>query len=268
MLPWVWVGLFAILLSTAAIPTDLRGQAWIACGVLLVLLVMRKLPLSDVGRALFLLLGTYLTARYVFWRTFSTLTYYDPLSFAGAILLYLAELFGIVLYLLSTFVNISPLKRVPVPWSADPAQLPSVDVLVPTYNESPELLEVTLLAALQIRYPRDKLRIYLLDDGGTVQKRNDAAPGVAKAAWERHQTLRAMCERAGAHYITREKNEHAKAGNLNAALKVTHGELILVLDADHVPTVDILEKTVGLFERALLPRLPLARRQLTTVLVD
>ena len=249
VLPWVWVGLFAILLSTAAIPTDLRGQAWIACGVLLVLLVMRKLPLSELGRALFLLLGTYLTARYVFWRTFSTLTYYDPLSFAGAILLYLAELFGIVLYLLSTFVNISPLKRVPVPWSADPAQLPSVDVLVPTYNESPELLEVTLLAALQIRYPRDKLRIYLLDDGGTVQKRNDAAPGVAKAAWERHRTLRAMCERAGAHYITREKNEHAKAGNLNAALKVTHGELILVLDADHVPTVDILEKTVGLFER-------------------
>ena len=249
ILVWGGAAIFALLLFTAAIPVDLRGQSWIAGSILLCMMVMRRMPLSTVYRVLFMLLGTYLTARYVFWRTFTTLTYYDLPSYIGSILLYLAELFGITLYLLSAFVNIHPLKRGVVPLPVDPARLPTVDILVPSYNEAPELLEVTLLSAVQIRYPRDKLRVYLLDDGGTVQKRNDPDPAKAAAAFERHQVLRAMCERIGAHYITREHNDHAKAGNLNAALKVTHGELFAVLDADHVPTVDFLEKTVGLFER-------------------
>ena len=215
--------------------------------MLLSLLAMRRLPPRDIGRTIFLLLGTYLTARYFFWRTFTTLTYYDFFSYVGAILLYLAELFAITLYLLGIFVNIKPLRRPVTPLPTDPRKLPSVDIMVPSYNEPPDMLEVTLLAALQVRYPPEKLRVYLLDDGGSAQKRNDADPGRAAAAVLRHQKLRALCERIGVHYHTREKNEHAKAGNVNAALKLTHGDLILMLDADHVPTVDILEKTVGPF---------------------
>jgi cellulose synthase (UDP-forming) len=248
-LTWLWGIGFALMLCSAAIPTDLDGQRALACAIIGTLLIMRRLPLSDIARVAFLFLGAYLTARYFFWRTFETLTYYDLPSFIGSILLYLAELFGIALYLLSAFVNISPLSRLPVPLPADPADLPTVDVLVPSYNESLELLEVTLIGALQIRYPREKMRVYLLDDGGTTQKRNNPEPRLAAAAWERHHALRALCERLGVHYLAREKNEHAKAGNLNAALKVTRGELFLVLDADHVPTVDILERTVGLFGR-------------------
>ena len=244
-----WGSVFVLFLFTAAIPTDLAGQAWVAGAVLACLVLMRKMTLTDIYRTVFLLLGTYLTARYFFWRTFNTLTYYDFPSFVGTLLLYLAEVFGITLYLLSAFVNIQPLRRAPVPLPADPARLPSVDILVPSYNEAPELLEVTLLGALQVRYPANTVRVYLLDDGGTVQKRNDPSPERAAAACERHHELRALCERTGAHYLTREKNEQAKAGNLNAALKVTHGELIVVLDADHVPTVDFLEKTVALFAR-------------------
>ena len=249
LLPLAWGGLFICVIFTAAIRTDLYGQRWLAGLVLVCLLVMRRLPLRDIGRIIFLLLGTYLTARYFFWRTFTTLTYYDFFSYVGAILLYLAEVFGITLYLLSIFVNIQPLRRPVTPLPADPSKLPSVDIMVPSYNEPAEMLEVTLLGALQVRYPKEKLRVYLLDDGGTAEKRNDPDPERAAAALLRHQTLRALCERIGVHYLTREKNEHAKAGNVNAALKVTQGELILMLDADHVPTVDILEKTVGSFER-------------------
>src|SRR5688500_11873953 len=249
LLPIAWGGIMACVIFTAAISTDIYGQRWLAGLVLLSLLVMRRLPLRDIGRIVFLALGVYLTARYFFWRTFSTLTYYDFFSYAGAILLYLAEVFGITLYLLSIFVNIQPLRRAFTPWPADPGKLPTVDIMVPSYNEPTDMLEVTLLASLQVRYPKEKLRVYLLDDGGTEQKRSDPDAGRAAAAVLRHQTLRALCERIGVHYLTREKNDHAKAGNVNAALKVTHGELILMLDADHVPTVDILEKTVGSFER-------------------
>ena len=242
-----WSAVFICVIYTASISTDIYGQRWLAVLVLLSLMTLRRLPLRDIGRVIFLLLGTYLTARYFFWRTFTTLTYYDFFSYVGAILLYLAEVFGITLYLLSIFVNIQPLRRPVTALAADPLKLPAVDIMVPSYNEPPEMLEVTLLAALQVRYPREKLRVYLLDDGGTAQKRNDPDPERAAAAWERHQILRALCERIGAHYLTREKNEYAKAGNVNSALKVTHGDLILMLDADHVPTVDILEKTVGSF---------------------
>ncbi|MFZ5428172.1 MAG: glycosyltransferase family 2 protein, partial [Thermodesulfobacteriota bacterium] len=67
-------------------------------------------------------------------------------------------------------------------------------------------------------------------------------------AWERHHVLKALCEKVGATYVTRERNENAKAGNINTALKDhCSGELVLILDADHIPTVDILENTVGFF---------------------
>ena len=250
ILPWAWATVLIAVIFLAAIPVDSRAQMWVASWVLLIMFVMRRRQrMPGSYRVLFLCLGAYLTARYFFWRTFSTLGYYDIASYIGTWLLYLAEVFGIVLYFLGLFVNIRPAKRAFAPLPDDPRQMPSVDVLVPSFNETTELLEVTLSAAVQIRYPKEKLRVYLLDDGGTVQKRNGPSAEEAAAAVLRHQTLRAMCERIGAHYLTRENNEHAKAGNINEALKNVHGDLVLMLDADHVPTVDILEKTVGLFVR-------------------
>ena len=57
-------------------------------------------------------------------------------------------------------------------------------------------------------------------------------------------------------YVTRPDNRHAKAGNINHALGVLGGELLLVLDADHVPQPDILHATVGYFDD---PRLGLVQ---------
>ena len=48
--------------------------------------------------------------------------------------------------------------------------------------------------------------------------------------------------------MTRPDTEHAKAGNINHALPLTGGELVLVLDADHVPLPDALDTLVGYFE--------------------
>ncbi len=51
---------------------------------------------------------------------------HDLLSFSCAIVLYLAELYGFVVYILSIFVNIDPLDRKPIPLKKDaPAALPS-----------------------------------------------------------------------------------------------------------------------------------------------
>ena len=70
---------------------------------------------------------------------------------------------------------------------------------------------------------------YLLDDG-------------------RRPEMEALAELAGARYLVRPDNSHAKAGNINAALGRTEGELVLMLDADHVPMPDALDAMVGYFD--------------------
>lgn len=58
-------------------------------------------------------------------------------------------------------------------------QIPTVDIYIPTYNEPEEMVKITAIAASQLFYPKDKLNVYILDDGGTYQKLND--PDKAKA---------------------------------------------------------------------------------------
>jgi cellulose synthase (UDP-forming) len=249
LLAATWLVALAGFLVLACAPLDARVQGLLGATLVLGIAGLRRLQRTALARTLLLLCTAFLALRYLAWRTTQTLQYSDPLSFLCMIALYLAELYGIALLLVSLFVNVRPLHRRPVRPSADPARWPSVDILVPTYNESPELLRVTMLAALQVRYPQERLRVYLLDDGGTLQKRQSPDPLQAAAAERRHRELQAMCRELGAQYLTRERNEHAKAGNINAALKHTSGELILILDADHVPSFDILEQSIGWFER-------------------
>ncbi len=245
------VGMIAaiLLLFMAQAPTDIQAQIIIA-GVLMALLIgLRFFCDRGWARQAFLLLGAFISVRYILWRAMYTLAWFNLPSETAAIILFLAELFGVIVYLLGLFVNLNPLDRRLVPLSADPEKWPTVDVFVPTYNESFEIARATLLAAIQIDYPQDKLKVHLLDDGGTDQKLNDPDPQKAVLARERRQRLQSFCEQIGVRYLTRKANQHAKAGNINAALTQTGGDLILMLDVDHIPTRDILKNTVGFFER-------------------
>lgn len=60
--------------------------------------------------------------------------------------------------------------------------------------------------------------------------------------------MKALAEELGCEYITRKENNHAKAGNLNHALTKINGELIVVFDADFIPTSNFLTRTVGFFQ--------------------
>ncbi|MBW3609253.1 MAG: glycosyltransferase [Actinobacteria bacterium] len=60
--------------------------------------------------------------------------------------------------------------------------------------------------------------------------------------------VRALAERHGARYIARAGREGAKAGNVNNALRCSEQEIVLVLDADHVPRQDLLARLLGYFE--------------------
>lgn len=107
-------------------------------------------------------------------------------------------------------------------------QLPTVDVLIPTYNEPLPVLERTIVGARALDYPRDKFKIYVLDDGDR--------------AW-----LRDFCAAKGVNYVTRAEHTHAKAGNMNNGLKVSNGEFFAIFDADFVPYRNFLRRTLGFF---------------------
>ncbi|OFI38745.1 cellulose synthase [Arthrobacter sp. SW1] len=111
----------------------------------------------------------------------------------------------------------------------------SVDVFITSYNEPVDLVLATALAAKGIRYPH---HTWILDDGNRFE--------LARAA-----------EQHGIGYVTRGpewsgRPRHAKAGNLNNALLRTSGEFFLVLDADQVPSPDILDRTLGYFSDPLV----------------
>ncbi|WP_354685794.1 glycosyltransferase [Cupriavidus necator] len=138
--------------------------------------------------------------------------------------LYAAEVYGYLsglLFVLMTY-------RLSVRESVPPVAGLKVDVFVPTYNESVELLRRTLLAAKRMDYPHET---WLLDDG-------------------RRDSMRKLAESLGCRYLVRDNNAHAKAGNLNNALQFSSGDFIAIFDADHAPRKDFLVKTLGFFRDA------------------
>ncbi len=247
LIPLAFVCLFVYLLMLGQSDTHQTRQMLTGWGGLLVLAVLHRLPMFRLApwRFLFILLAGFIALRYVLWRTSESMFFTGPADFVAMAALYAAEIYALTIHFLGMFVNLWPLTGRPTLVSPGSATPPIVDVFIPTYNESDEIVRITVIAATQMDYPKDRLRIHICDDGGTVNKRSQ--PNTMKEAWERHYRLRAMAEELGVNYITRETNQYAKAGNLNHALNHTSGDLILVLDCDHVPTRDMLQHTVGYF---------------------
>ena len=156
---------------------------------------------------------------YLTWRIGWSGQGASPVAFA---MLLVTEIYG--LWALGTLTWFS--------WSRRAAERPpvtpgrSVDVYVCTYDEPVEVVLATLSGCRALTYPHTT---WLLDDG-------------------RRPEMRELAELAGARYLTRPDNSHAKAGNINAALRRTEGELVLMLDADHVPMPDALDAMVGYFD--------------------
>ena len=241
--------LFLITYFLISAQYNINTQFTIGYGAILFMLIalqFKKLPPNVVLFIKFM--GFIVVMRYLYWRTFESLTYNGFFDFIGAISLYLAELFAIIIYLLGIFTSLNLLHRKSIDLDEYPQEdWPSVDILIPTYNEPQIIIENTVLAALAIDYPKDKFTVNLLDDGGTTQKCNDIDKEKAQAARQRKKDLMKFCDFVGAKYVTREKNENAKAGNLNESLSQMHNDFILILDTDHVPAKQFLKKTTGWF---------------------
>jgi cellulose synthase (UDP-forming) len=244
----LWVGLVVPLALLASIPTSVAVQGGL--GVFAVVAVAALKPFANrhiLARFLLLAIASAVVMRYWFWRVSETLPAPEnPVSYTIAIALFAVETYAIFVFFISSFITADPVNRT-LPPKVAAADLPTVDILVPSYNEPTEMLAVTLSAAKNMHYPPLKRTVVLCDDGGTDQRCNSDDPVLAAKARQRRAELQDLCAELGVVYSTRPRNEHAKAGNMSAALERLNGDLVVVFDADHVPARDFLARTVGYF---------------------
>lgn len=175
-----------------------------------------------------IVLSVVVASRYLWWRYTATLNWNSGLDLTFGMLLLAAESYAWVILMLGYVQTCWPLKRKPVQLPDEQEMWPVVDVFIPTYNEPLSVVRNTVYAARGLDWPTDKLNIYVLDDG-------------------RRDEFRKFAADSGVGYITREDNLHAKAGNLNNAMKQTSGELVAIFDCDHIPVRSFLQITAGWF---------------------
>ena len=162
-----------------------------------------------------------ITTVYLIWRVAITIT---PATALLSIPLLAAELFALITLLLFTYLL----------WDLDAVMLPSlradstaiVDAVIPTYSEPWEVLLPTVAAACAMQHVR---KVWLLDDGDRPWVRELAAD-------------------LGVEYRARVGSDHAKAGNINAALPEIDADFLAILDADHVVDTEFVTRTLGHFD--------------------
>ena len=175
---------------------------------------------------------------YLVWRTIATLGVWW--ASIPMLVLEIHATIGLALFTFSLWeLRATPRYEPPAPTGArsgTPSERPEpaegaerrVAVLIATYDEPEEVLLPTVAGAVAIDEPH---RTLVLDDGNR--------PWVGE-----------LCDRLGAQHVTRPDNSHAKAGNLNHAIEMLRDsvDVVAVLDADHVPTVDFLANTLHYFD--------------------
>ncbi len=227
---WTFLAIGLMLLTIiVTVPLDFTRQAMFSVGCLAAAIVIRKIDAtSRLAIITLIVISVSVSLRYMFWRLTSTIAFetgWDAFFGWGLVC---AELYSLLVLLLGYVQTAWPLRRKPIPLPADRSSWPTVDVFIATYNEPLSVVRQTVFSALSMDWPSDKLKVYILDDG-------------------RREEFRLFAEETGAHYVTRDNNRHAKAGNLNEALKVTHGEYVAMFDCDHIPTRSFLQVCMGWF---------------------
>ncbi|MBD3881701.1 UDP-forming cellulose synthase catalytic subunit [Phormidium tenue FACHB-886] len=241
MLFWIVLLLIVVAIPLIVTPLTIWQQGVVALALILFSMVIvnyeQRQPQRRASELMHLMLAwlsIVSTLRYLYYRLSYTLNLDSWLSGFFSLLLLAAELYAIATLLLSYFQTLKLRDRHPVSLATIPQdEWYWVDIYIPTYNEDVALVRKTAIAAMAIDYPANKKQVYVLDDGRKFP--------------ERREQLRQMCDELGCTLMTRDNNDHAKAGNINSAMHRTGGDLILILDCDHIPARSFLQETVGFF---------------------
>ena len=214
----------------------------IAPSVVLVLLTIAILPWLNrdrvLNRTVVCGICILITWRYLIWRVTETLPPFGiTADFVIGIVFLTLETVNIVgttasWVFLTRIRSRTPDSNCNMPWLEAMPRKPRIDVLICTYNEDETILERTIVGAKALQY--DNFHVWVCDDG--------------KRPW-----LDSLCQRHECGYLTRADNSHAKAGNINNALRhlatlTDAPDFIAILDADFVPQPQFLSRTVALMK--------------------
>ncbi|MDP1845686.1 MAG: glycosyltransferase, partial [Candidatus Moranbacteria bacterium] len=190
------------------------------------LFVISLLVWRNAGRGVILGLSLFLYLRYMVWRGIYTIPDETLTAMVVGWTVFLAELYGLFQYGFFAYQVWSPLDRTAPPLTT----IPTVDMMVTVVHEPLDILKRTLVGCTHQEYPKDRFKVYVLDDGHRDEVRELAAS-------------------LGCAYLRRpDRPLHAKAGNINHALTQSNGELVAMFDVDHVPSTSFLKETVGFFQ--------------------
>lgn len=150
------------------------------------------------------------------------------------IILYLAIFASVyvqIFYLIVFFENRKKLNKTSRGEHSHSSDLKSITILVPCWNEA-KTVDATVASIRSLRYPEEKLFIFLIDDGSTDK------------TWEVIQKYK---HDRNIKVFTKENG--GKHSALNLGLQFVETELVCSIDADTVLKQDALEKIVAYFEK-------------------
>lgn len=217
----------ALFWAAISIPLELPYQAVFSTVIFMAALYLRRYAGTLISLVM-VMFSVSATSRYIYWRINYTVNTDNLMDLFFALVLIMAEVYAWIVLLLGYLQTAWPLRRKPVILPQDTSTWPTVDLFIPSYNEDLSVVKPTVLAAMCIDWPKDKLNIIILDDG-------------------RRPEFAEFAEQVGVQCFTRADNRHAKAGNINAALTRTTGEFVAIFDCDHMPTRSFLQYTMGWF---------------------
>lgn len=188
--------------------------------------VLRFVPANEHTRLVGYLIVSALGIRYLYWRAIATINWQHPLSITLSLTFLGVEIFWIIQYFLYMYLTAGTEEGAKLGKDSQKVA-PSVDVLIPTIDESLLTIRTAILSAKNIAYPNKK--IYICDDGNRIE-------------------VKLLCGILGVGYFCRSNGEGRKAGNLNNAIAQTESELIAVFDVDAVIFSDFIDKLIPAFE--------------------
>ncbi len=229
-----WFGLPVLFTAVAVVAllfltiddTDIGSQKYFSMFLVVFGIFIWRHKSRESVRITLLMLSGIASVRYLSWRGAHTLDLHGFADVVCGYALFGAEVYVVVILLLNYF-QVLYLDQSPKDSEPDPSFTPTVDIFIPTYNESVEILRRTACGAQGINYLHKK--VHLLDDG-------------------RRPEMKLLAAELGLNYITRPDNKHAKAGNINHALTKTDSEFVVIFDADHIPVATFLDRSISLFK--------------------
>ena len=163
---------------------------------------------------------------YLIFRIFYTIPNSNSLDTIVGTIILLVEIVDFLFFIVCSVNILMTHYAIPNAPKILKKDYPELDVFIATINEDIDLIEGTIKACKEMKYPnKNKIHIYLCDDG-------------------RRKEMKDLCRKMKINYLDRKDNENAKAGNYNNALKKTKSPYVVVFDADMRPTKDFLMKTV------------------------